>query len=185
MKEYTKTTRVKEPKAKIEKPKKIKEKTPPKPKVTPRQKISVAKKKIKKAKPPSRSRLIKKLDQIFSRYIRLLYADKKWMVQCVTSGKYYHWKEIQNWHFVTRWNYKYRRDETNCHPQSMSDNIFLKWNYIKYTLFMIKKYWHEAVEIMTNDSSLVKVKTSEILEKTAYYEQKVKELALEKGIELK
>ncbi len=50
---------------------------------------------------------------------------------------------------------------------------------------MIKKYWHEAVEIMTNDSSLVKVKTSEILEKTAYYEQKVKELALEKGIELK
>jgi len=42
------------------------------------------------------------LDSIFSRYIRLSYADNNGMVKCVTSGDMYHWKNIQNGHFITR-----------------------------------------------------------------------------------
>ena len=52
---------------------------------------------VKKKKPKAKTRSweVKNLDAWFSRYIRLLYANKKGMVQCVTSGKWFHWLEIQ------------------------------------------------------------------------------------------
>ena len=48
--------------------------------------------------------LVQDLDHVFSQYIRCKYADKNGMVECYTSGKKYHWKEIQCGHFIPRAN---------------------------------------------------------------------------------
>lgn len=129
--------------------------------------------KPKKVKKKTRWQLIKELDTLFSRYIRQKNSIN-WMCKCITCWKLYQIKEIQNWHFITRWNYKYRRDEINCHPQCVVCNIFLRWNYIAYTLRMINKYWKEKVEEMQNDKELVKISTSRIYEMIDFYKSKLK-----------
>lgn len=136
-----------------------------------------------KTKKPTRSKLIKQLDHYFSQYIRLKYANPKWFVQCFTCGDIHHWKEIQNGHFVSRWNYKYRRDETNCFPQNIKCNIFLHWNYPTYTLKMIDMFGREKVEEMLSDKQLVKISTPEIEDMIQMYKIKVEELL--KHIEIK
>lgn len=140
--------------------------------------------KVKKPKKPSRSKLVRKLDSIFSRYIRLINADKDGMVVCTTSGERIHRKNIQNGHYISRWNYKYRRDEKNCHPQSYVDNVLKNWNYKVYTMVMIRKYGELLVEEMINDKELIKIPTSWIIEKIEYYTKLVEEIAATKKLEL-
>jgi hypothetical protein len=104
-----------------------------------------------------------------------LYANKEWMVQCVTSWQRFHWTKLQNWHFVSRSVYKYRRSEMNCHPQCFADNVMKKWNYIEYTFFMINKYWLDYVEFMKNDKEVFKISTQEIRELANHYKMLVTE----------
>lgn len=127
----------------------------------------------RKQKTKSRSQLVKELDAIFSRYIRLNNIDYNWLCKCVTCGAKVHWKNIQNWHFITRGNYKYRRREDNCFPQCMPCNIYKSWNYISYTLFMIWKYWEDFVRNMQEDKELVKISTPEIREMIEKYKYEV------------
>ena len=64
---------------------------------------------------PSRSKIVKKLDAIFSQYIRLKDADHKGDVTCFTCGKVSHYKKgIQNGHFQSRRFMSTRYDEKNC-----------------------------------------------------------------------
>ena len=61
----------------------------------------------------SRKGLIKKLDKIFSEYIRRRYA-KNDIVECVTCGVTKHWKEVDAGHFMSRKHYA-----TRWHPQNV------------------------------------------------------------------
>ena len=72
--------------------------------------------------------LMQDLDHVFSKYIRLKYADDKGMVECFTSGKKFHWGKIQCGHFIPRSNLGTRWLEANCRPQSEYDNCFLSGN---------------------------------------------------------
>ena len=120
-------------------------------------------------KTKTRSQLVKELDTIFSRYIRLSNVDYNWLCKCITCWAKVHWKNIQNWHFITRGNYKYRRREDNCFPQCMPCNIYKSGNYISYTLFMIWRYWQEFVKNMQEDKELVKISTVQIREMIEHY----------------
>ena len=51
-----------------------------------------------KIKKPTRSKLVKKLDTVFSQYIRLK-DSKDGIGTCVTCGKQDHWKNLQAGHF--------------------------------------------------------------------------------------
>lgn len=134
-------------------------------------KVKVSKKKKPKAK--TRGREVKNYDTWFSRYIRILHANKQGMVQCVTSWQWFHRTKIQNWHFLSRSIYKYRWSEMNCHPQCYADNVLKKWNYIEYTLFMIKKHWIDYVEFIQNDKEVYKISTAEIREQSNHYKSLV------------
>ena len=72
--------------------------------------------------------LIADLDQVFSLYIRMKYADKNGIVECFTSGKKYHYKNIQCGHFISRSNLATRWLDQNCRPQSEYDNCLLGGN---------------------------------------------------------
>jgi hypothetical protein len=76
--------------------------------------------------------LKKKLDTIFSIYIRLKYADQDLNVKCFTCDKVYHYKKIQNGHFYSRAILSLRYDEQNCRPQCYGCNIAKSGNYIEY-----------------------------------------------------
>lgn len=72
--------------------------------------------------------LVDDLDVWFSKYIRLLYADEKGMVECFTSGKKIKWTQIQCGHFISRKHFATRWMPQNCRPQSEYDNCHLHGN---------------------------------------------------------
>ena len=131
-----------------------------------------------KTKKLSRSKLVKKLDAIFSQYVRLYYSDKRAMCDCYTCWTRLKRNKIQNGHFITRGNYKYRWDIDNCRPQCIACNIFLHWNYIPYTINMIREYWEKKILKMKNDKQIVKITTAEIMDNIDKYTDMVNELLL-------
>tara|TARA_R100000482_G_scaffold88906_1_gene36104 strand:- start:524 stop:916 length:393 start_codon:yes stop_codon:yes gene_type:complete len=75
------------------------------------------------AKKPTRKNIIKKLDTIFSIYIRRRFAKNE-IAECFTCNKKAHWKELQCGHFQSRKHYATRWDETNCQVQCSGCNVF-------------------------------------------------------------
>lgn len=80
--------------------------------------------KVKLKKERSISALIKDLDAVMSRFVRLSRADKEGMVQCFTCDKFFHYKKIQNGHYISRFYKAVRWDEDNCRPQCMWCNMY-------------------------------------------------------------
>lgn len=111
---------------------------------------------------PSMAKLKKKLDTVFSQYIRQKYADEDGMVKCYTCSTVKHWKEMQNGHWIPRHNLATRFDENNCRVQCVACNMFQKGmpdvfavNLIKegidivamqqtrYSVFKVDAIWYE------------------------------------------
>lgn len=115
-------------------------------------------------------------DRVFSEYIRLKNARTDWMCKCVTCWAILPYTEIQNWHFISRWNMKYRFSEDNCHPQCYKCNCILSGNYQHYTIYMIDKYWMNKVQEMMNDKTTKEYKQYEyeemIIERYQYITKK-------------
>lgn len=126
----------------------------------------MVKTKAKKPKKKTTSQLKKKLDKIFSEYIRRKDA-KNGIATCVTCGKKAHWKELQNGHYVSRSYLATRFDETNCHVQCCGCNIFKKGNMDSYALFMINKYGVKHLEELE--------KSKQIIIRYFPYEEKIEE----------
>ena len=139
-------------------------------------------KKNKKTAWPSRSKLVQKLDQVFSVYIRLSVADKDWYITCPLCEARVHWTKAQNMHFIKRSVYKYRRDEKNCHAGCVKCNVILHGNYIVYTRRMQRKYGEILVDEMINDRQICKIATSSLQEMIAHYQSMVDELRRTKGL---
>lgn len=117
-------------------------------------------------KAPARSQLVKKLDKVFSEFIRLRDDGKG----CVTCGDIKTWREMQNCHFYSRGRQNTRWDETNCHSGCYRCNVLLKGNYIPYTIFMIDTYGREHVENLEKLSkSTNKITTVKLKEMLEYY----------------
>jgi hypothetical protein len=91
---------------------------------------------MRKAK---RSTLVRKLDTIFSEYIRKKNADKKGYVKCITSGKKYHFTEVDAGHFISRKEMSTRWEEDNVWPQSRYDNRYRYGKQYEYSLALEKK----------------------------------------------
>lgn len=66
--------------------------------------------------------LVDDLDAIFSRYIRLKYADENGIAQCYTCQKKLPIAAIQNGHYVHRIDMATRFLEDNCRPQCSECN---------------------------------------------------------------
>lgn len=80
--------------------------------------------KVKKPKKKTTSQLKKKLDEIFSRYIRLKHSKDDGKSSCYTCGVEKHWRELQNGHFISRSYLATRFNEDNCRPQCVGCNVF-------------------------------------------------------------
>ena len=125
----------------------------------------------KTAKKPTRSKLIKKLDVVFSQYIRLSNADSKGMCTCVTCTKQFHWKNIQAGHFMSRKHYSTRWNENNVKPQCVGCNMFKSGEQYKYSLFLGSEL---ANDLYLKSKELVKFTSQDIQDMIDNYNSKLK-----------
>ena len=94
---------------------------------------------------PTQATLIKKLDKIFSEYVRRRDA-KDGVARCVTCGKYDDWKRVHAGHFIVRQHKTTRWDERNVWPQCVSCNSFHEGAKDEYSLFLVRKYGPQILE---------------------------------------
>lgn len=128
----------------------------------------------KTAKKPTRSKLIKKLDVVFSQWTRLSNADKNGFCTCCTCGRKFHHKEIQAGHFMSRKHYSTRWDERNVKPQCKKCNMFSQGEQYKYSIFLGKEL---ANELYLKSKEVVKFSSNEIEEMIADYSERLKKLS--------
>lgn len=102
------------------------------------------------------SQLKKKLDAVFSLWVRTKYADWKGEVACYTCGIKKPVAEIQNGHFVRRSVNSLRFDERNCRPQCVSCNVFKRGNYPAYALNLVREQGPQILEELDKESRVLK-----------------------------
>lgn len=109
----------------------------------------------------STSTLKKKLDAVFSQYIRHKYA-KNGLVKCYTCSTIKPIKEMQNGHWIPRNVLATRFEEKNCRPQCVVCNMFNKgrpdvfsvnllkegvdiekMSQLRYKIFKVDSSWYE------------------------------------------
>lgn len=120
-------------------------------------------------KKPTRKGLIKKLDTVFSEYIRRRYA-KNDIATCVTCGKKDHWKKLQAGHFMSRKHYSTRWDEDNVEVQCSACNVF---RYGEQYLFAKYLGTEKADMLLAKSRETVKFPDWEIQEMIDLYKTKI------------
>ena len=129
----------------------------------------------KKFKIPVRSKLVKKLDIVFSKYVRLSNADKNGNCTCVTCNNTFYWKEIQAGHFMSRKHYSIRWDERNVKPQCLGCNVYRYGEQYKYSVYLGNKL-SEELHMLSHKT--IKYSSNELLDMINYYNNIVKELEI-------
>tara|TARA_X000001382_G_scaffold110644_1_gene87250 strand:+ start:243 stop:617 length:375 start_codon:yes stop_codon:yes gene_type:complete len=81
----------------------------------------------------TRSKLIKKLDRIFSEYIRKRDSDNNGYAKCISCDKKQHWKEMDAGHFRSRKYMSTRYDEQNVFIQCRYCNRFNQGSIYEYS----------------------------------------------------
>lgn len=119
------------------------------------------------------SKLKKKLDTVFSKYIRLKYSLNGNVV-CYTCGAVKDITSIQNGHFISRVYLATRFDEDNCRPQCVGCNVFGKGKPVEFArkLELEKK---GIVEKLYKKAQAI-TKDYPYEEKIRHYEEKIKQM---------
>lgn len=124
----------------------------------------------------SRKNLIKKLDTVFSLYIRRRHA-KNDIAQCYTCGKKDHYKKLQNGHFMSRKSYATRWDETNCQVQCVKCNMFEQGMSYVFGLNLNKQFGEGTAEALLRKSKeILKLSNDEVVSLITKYENKLNNL---------
>lgn len=113
-------------------------KSPQKPNIS---KLKMKKSPIKRKKKSPYKKLKDKLWDMFSKYIRLKYADKDGYVTCVTCGRIMFWEKdgAQAGHFMDGRHGTVLFDEELVHVQCYGCNVGKSGNKVEYFRFMIDK----------------------------------------------
>ncbi len=128
----------------------------------------------------SRKHLIVALDRVFSKYIRTKYS-KNGFVECVTCGRSYEIKKIQNGHFMSRKSYSTRWDEENCAPQCYGCNVMQQGQQFLFSKYIDEKYGEGYSQVLLMKSrETVKFADFELQEMIDDYTNRLKVLEKEK-----
>jgi len=125
----------------------------------------------------------KKLDDIFSDYIRLRDANEFGQTICISCTAEHYWNFMDCGHFVSRKHLATRYNEKNCNSQCVHCNRERDGNTDGYEVGLIKKYGTEVIEELEREHrKTVKISEYEAQEMIKEYKLKVKELKLQKGL---
>jgi len=127
--------------------------------------------------PTTISKLKKKLDILFSQYIRRRNADHLGRVKCFTCGVEKHWKEQQAGHFQSRSHHSTRWDEVNVQVQCVKCNMFRQGEQYKFGLYLDDRFGDGTAEELENRAkTIVKLNRVDYEEAIERYKQKINEL---------
>lgn len=120
---------------------------------------------------------LKKLDTVFSKFIRLRVADDLGYCECFTCGDRQHWKEMDCGHYISRGNLITRFSDVNCQVQCKKCNQLLSGNIQIFRRNLLSKYGHEIVlELERESKRSVHLMQHEIDDLVEFYKQKIKDL---------
>ena len=120
---------------------------------------------------------IKKLDKIFSIYIRMRDADENGICTCIACGQRHYWKLMDAGHFVNRRYMGLRFSETNVNSECRYCNRFDEGNPVGYMEGLKAKYGKEIIDkLMIAKKEKVKYTKFEIETMIDFYQQKIKKL---------
>lgn len=122
----------------------------------------------------TRSKIVKKLDTIFSQYIRIRDSENEVSI-CFTCGKEDHWKKLQNGHFQSRRHYSTRWDEVNCQVQCAGCNVFKQGEQFIFGANLDLKFGDgTARKLHIKAQEIIKLSDGELKDMIKYYEKLVK-----------
>ena len=127
--------------------------------------------------PTTISKLKKKLDVLFSQYIRRRNADHLGRVKCFTCGVEKHWKEQQAGHFQSRSHHSTRWDEVNVQVQCVKCNMYRQGEQYKFGMYLDQRFGNgTAEELEYRAKTIVKLNRVDYEEAIERYKQKIREL---------
>ena len=127
--------------------------------------------------PTTISKLKKKLDVLFSQYIRRRNADHLGRVKCFTCGVEKHWKEQQAGHFQSRSHHSTRWDEVNVQVQCVKCNLYRQGEQYKFGMYLDQRFGDgTAEELEYRAKTIVKLNRVDYKEAIERYKQKIREL---------
>ena len=127
--------------------------------------------------PTTISKLKKKLDVLFSQYIRRRNADHLGRVKCFTCGVEKHWKEQQAGHFQSRSHHSTRWDEVNVQVQCIKCNMYRQGEQYKFGMYLDQRFGDgTAEELEYRAKTIVKLNRVDYEEAIERYKQKIREL---------
>ena len=118
----------------------------------------------------TRTKLVKELDAVFSKYIRYSKAVNG-MCTCFTCDRVYEVKKIQCGHFMSRKNYSTRWEENNVAPQCYGCNVMQQGKQFEFGLRLGKEL---SEQMYLKSKETVKFADFELQEKIDYYKKELK-----------
>lgn len=135
-------------------------------------------------KQDSKSKLVRKLDGIFSQYIRLRdMIPNTHLFKCISCGKVYQIKDADCGHYINRKHMSTRFSEINCNAQCRSCNRFDEGNMSGYRNGIIHKYGEAQVIVLESmRNEIRKYSVFELSALCEHYKKEVDRLKKEKDI---
>lgn len=132
-----------------------------------------------------RTDLVKKLDKVFSRYIRLRDAMPNGYFRCIACGQLKRIEQADCGHFYSRKHMATRFDEDNCSAECSACNRFSADHLIGYQTNLIKKIGMARFELLGQKVRMVKKWSDfELKAMIEHYKREADRLASEKRINL-
>ena len=123
-----------------------------------------------------RSTLVKNLDTVFSKYIRLKDAIDE-IAECYTCGKKDHYKKLQAGHFASRRHYSTRWEELNVRVQCYSCNIGMQGLQFEFGKRLNKDYGEYTAEsLLIKSKQIVKFSDDDLKDMIDYYKKELDKL---------
>ena len=145
----------------------------------------------KRKRPPKKSGnkdtdLVKKLDRVFSAYIRLRDAMPNGYFMCISCGKIKHISEADCGHFYSRRHMATRFDEDNCHAECQGCNRADGDHLHGYMERLTHKIGQGRIDVLKWKHTQFKKYTDEELRMMIdYYKEKALQLRSIKGVYIK
>ena len=142
---------------------------------------------IPRVKVVKKPNYIDQLDRIFSLYIRLRDAMYGGYTRCISCGRVLEFDKFDAGHFHSRTHKATRWDEDNVHSECQACNRFSADHLIQYRENLIRKIGEDRYKLLEVKAHTISKDYDEFALKAliADYKKKVKQLAQEKGINVK
>jgi len=117
----------------------------------------------------SRKSLIKRLDIVFSLYIRLKNSNENGFCKCISCQKIQHYKEVDAGHFISRRHMSTRYDVNNVFPQCRYCNRYVAGNQWLYSQALEKIEKNLPEKLYLKSKQTVKYSNDDLESLISYY----------------